>query len=248
MLDTQLHIVAFLENQKGDLRRPAVRQYGLSRRSRRVFSRALMGVKKAGRYYFLTLTSSPQSPDVKESWKKIREWLREYRSKSCHLHVITSEGCGVIHIIIRLGKEEKRIEIKKLREYWKKIHQASQIKIIKIYNKEDVVKYIADQSRKKSMAAEMAWQDGIVSWGWSKGWLPKGFVRHFGRFWYRSRDAGLEQQERFLHGWLMRCFEDEQEILSPPAVRKVGQTTRSLDAGGLTSFSRPENGVKGSKC
>lgn len=197
---------------------PSLRRFTLSLRSRRVFSRALMGVKKSGRYYFITFTSSPQSPKIEQSWLSLRKWLQRQRSQSSHFHVITSEGHGVIHMILRLGKKEKRIEVKVLRAYWQNLHRAKQIKIIRISRREDMARYIADQRQKKSLAGEFAWQHGITSWGWSKGWLPRGFTSYFGRFWWRSRDADMGQREMFLHDWLLRCYEDDTQVKAPPSV------------------------------
>lgn len=183
----------------------------LSRISRRVFSRAMLGVKLPGRYYFLTLTSSPQSPDVKKSWLLLRKKISREFPRSCHLHVITNEGYGVIHLVVRLGRGEKRIEIVPLRTWWIKTHRAKQIVILRVTRREDLAKYISDQRHKKALAGEFAWQDGIVSWGYSKGWLPKSFGVAFGRFWHDTRDMEMVRREVHVHDWLLRCFEVEKE-------------------------------------
>ena len=193
----------------------------LTLRSRRIFSRAILGIKKPARYYFLTLTSSPGSPDIKKSWPVFRRWLLRQRPQLSYFYVMTTEGHGVIHLIFRLGKKEKPIDVKILRRYWQRLHQANQVKILRVNNKRDLVRYIADQRHKKSLAAEFAWQDGIVSWNYSKGWLPKGFARHFGRFWYRARDVEVPVREMFLHDWLMMCYEDPAQMNSPPTVKRI---------------------------
>jgi len=262
----------------------------LNRSARRVFSRALMGVKKRGRYYFLTLTSSKESKiyfltttnkdrdgvqgesfpiapvrerraerpgrelgsptnnqgpvrnqqstnsteetlkikyqqkrrEIRQLWDMVRKYLKSKMPHSAHFHVLTSEGYGVIHIIIRLVSPDKRLEIIPLRRWWKQYNKASQIKILRVHSQKDLARYIADQRTKKSLAGEFSWQDGIISWGYAKGWLPKGFTRHFGRFWHKSRDADLGVKEMFLHDWLMRCFEDPAEITVPPMVHRGG--------------------------
>lgn len=195
---------------------------GLNGRSRRIFSRSLLGVKKPGRYYFLTMTTTPQNPLKKQHWDAVRKKLKEILPRTVHLHVATSEGNGVLHIILRLGKGEKRLEIKPFRSWWYNYTGAKQIKILRVGKKRDLARYIADQRYKKDIAGEFAWQDMIVSWGYSKGWLPKTFGKHFGRFWYKSRDAGMGQREMFLHDWLMRCYDSPDEVLSPPMVRVLG--------------------------
>lgn len=200
------------ENQSG-------KRVFLNSSSRRIFSRALMGVKKPGRYYFITLTSSPQSPSVKKSWDALRKWIKRYRPHSVHFHVFTSEGYGVIHMIIRLGTKEKRIEVRELRHEWVRLHRAVQIKILRVDKHRDLARYISDQRHKKSLAGEFCWQNLIQGWGYTKGWLPKGFGKAFGRFWWRSRDAENGDREMFLHDWLMRCYQDECEISSPPTVK-----------------------------
>jgi len=192
---------------------------GLTGRSRRIFSRALMGVKKRGRYYFLTLTTTVQNPLMGEHWKNLRKWFKRHMPKTTHFHVITKEGNGVIHMILRLGRGESRLEIKPFREWWKDYTGATQVKILKVTSKEDLARYISDQRYKKKLAGEFAWQDCMVSWGYSAGWLPLHFSKHFGKFWYRSRHAEMGQREMFLHDWLMRCYEDEKEVVNPPIIR-----------------------------
>lgn len=191
---------------------------GLTGRTRRIFSRALMGVKKPGRYYFLTLTTTPKNPLKKQHWNSVRMKLKELLPKTVHFHVTTSEGNGVLHIILRLGKGEKRLEIKPFRSWWFNYTGAKQVKIVRVNNKKDLAVYISDQRHKKALAGEFAWQDLIVSWGYSKGWLPKAFGKHFGRFWWRSRDADMGQREMFLHDWLLRCYDDPGEVVCPPSV------------------------------
>lgn len=192
---------------------------GLTSRSRRIFSRALLGVKKKGRYYFLTVTSSPAEHLEKKHWDRLRKKLKELLPRTVHFHVITSEGHGVIHIILRLGKGENRLEIKPFRAWWRSYHKATQVRIVRINNKIDLARYISDQRHKKKLAGEFAWQDCIVSWGYSAGWLPKGFTPHFGRFWHKSRDADMGKREMFLHDWLMRCYEQPSEITNPPRIK-----------------------------
>jgi hypothetical protein len=178
-----------------------------------------MGVKKAGRYYFLTLTTIPERPLVRKNWDALRKHLKKLLPRTVHFHVITSEGNGVIHMILRLGRGESRLEIVPFRAWWKGLTGATQVKILRVNNKKDLARYISDQRHKKALAGEFAWQDLIVTWGYSAGWLPPAFGKHFGRFWWKSRDAEMGKREMFLHDWLMRCYEDEKEVLYPPVIR-----------------------------
>ena len=194
----------------------------LSGKARRIFSRASLGMKVPGRYYFITWTSSPTSPDIKKSWQALKKYLRRQRPKSPHLHVITTEGHGVIHLIIRIAKGEKRLEVTKLREHWKRLHNATQIRAEYVKNPENLANYLKDQRKKKRMAAEMMYQPGISSWGYSKGWLPRAFSRAFGRFWHQWAIHPAALRDEFLKGWLLASFEDSENVNKRPYVDRHG--------------------------
>jgi hypothetical protein len=200
--------------------KPTGVKWGLNPVSRRVFSRALIGTKKPGRYYFLTLTTVATSSPIKRCWDTLRRYLKNLYPRTVHFHVLTSEGKGqgVIHCILRMGRGERRVEVVPLRKWWTEYAGARQIKIVRVGKKRELARYIADQRYKKELAAEFAWQDGIVSWGFTKGWLPKGFTKAFGRFWHKSRDSDLGQREMFLHDWLLRCYDDPDQVLVAPVV------------------------------
>ena len=97
----------------------------LPRTSRRLYSRVILGLSLPGRYYFITLTSSPKSPHIEIGWRKFKRWLKYHRPESTYCYCLTNEGHGVIHIVLRLGKHEKRIDVKQLRDYWEKKHKAN---------------------------------------------------------------------------------------------------------------------------
>jgi len=136
----------------------------LSKVSRRLFSRCILGLKIPGKYYFITWTSSPQSPPIEESWNALRVWLKRERPGSCWCYCITTEGYGVIHMIMRLGKGEQRLDVRKVRAHWIKLHKAVQIKIKYVPEsmKNNLAAYLGDQRKLKSLSGEMAWQNGIV--------------------------------------------------------------------------------------
>lgn len=83
---------------------------------------------------------------------------------------------------------------------------------------------MADQRRKRKLGGELAWQDGIVRWRWSKGWLPKGFTAAFGRVWWRLRDISLIEREKAISGWLAACHVDDNNIFYGPGL-KNGEIT-----------------------
>jgi hypothetical protein len=122
-------------------------------------------------------------------------------------------------MIIRLGKNEKRLDVKEERAWWEKIHKAKQIKFLYVKKPEDLAAYLADQRRKRSLGAELAWQDDLVRWRWSAGWLPKGFTRGFCRLWRRLLSHPPGFREMTVRTWLARCHEHPEEIARPPKVK-----------------------------
>jgi len=166
-------------------------------RSRRIFSRVMAGMNLPGRYYFLTLTSSPESPPLKKSFNKLCMWLKKERPGISHIHVITDEGFGVVHMVFRLPLRSKNIEVRKLRSWWVKWHKAKQIRIMRASSDhEKLADYLCDQRKMRKLGSEMSWQDTIVSWDYSKGWLPKGYARELRRLWFNWIDAPEELRKK----------------------------------------------------
>lgn len=192
----------------------------LSRVSRRLFNRTILGVKLPGRYYFITWTSSPQSPPIEKSWRALRKQIKRWRPGSSHCYCITDEGHGVIHMVIRMGPGEKRLDVKEVRSHWQRLHKATQIRIDHIpeSGKNNLAAYIADQRAKRKLGGEMAWQDELVRWRWSKGWLPKGFTKEFGRLWWSLQNISPELREKVVNDWLRACHENPDKISVPPRV------------------------------
>jgi len=162
-----------------------------SKMHRRMYSRVLLGLRLPGRYYFITLTSSPASPPLESTWNALRVWLKRYRPGMCWIYCFTLEGHGVIHMVVRLPMRSKNINVKVLRAYWQKLTGATQIRIVRVResNKEDLADYLVNQKLKKGLGQEFAHQSSITRWHWSKGWLPKGFTKEFGRLWVDWIDA-----------------------------------------------------------
>jgi hypothetical protein len=173
-----------------------------------------------GDYYWITWTSSKESPKIGKSWNSLRKFLKRLRPGACWIYCITSEGNGVIHMILRLGKGESRLDIDVLREHWINLHKANQIKIKRVgKDPEKLIAYISDQ-RKKGLAGEVAWQDKMVRWHWSKGWIPTGFTKQFGKFWYESFLAGLDDITRtdLLRDWLLSVRNDPSYLKARPYI------------------------------
>lgn len=192
----------------------------LSRVSRRLYSRCILGMKIPGRYYFITWTSSPQSPPIEKSWFALRMQLKRTRPGSSWCYCITSEGFGVIHMILRLGKREKRLDVNEVRAHWVRLHKANQIKIKHVPEsmKNNLAAYLGDQRGKRKLGGEMAWQDGIVRWRWSRGWLPQGFTRAFGRLWWSLLDISPGLREKAVCDWLNACHLNEAKVKAPPKI------------------------------
>jgi len=187
------------ECEKSLPRKPVSVKFFTRRMSRSVFSRTMMGMCLPGRYYFLTLTSSPESPPIKKSFNKLRMWLKKERPGISWIVVFTAEGFGVIHMVFRLPLRSKNIDVRLLRARWKKWHKATQIKILRASSDhEKLANYLADQRKLRKLGSEMSWQDDLTSWGWSSGWIPKGFTKEFGRLYVDWIDAPEELRKKVI--------------------------------------------------
>ena len=190
----------------------------LGKSSRRLYSRLILGLAIPGRYYFCTWTTTKDHPLTEKDWRNLSLWLHRQRPLAVWCYVITREGNGVIHLVLRLGKGEKRLDAKETRAYWTALTGARQIKLVFVSEPLDLASYLADQRRKKTLSGEFAWQDDMVRWRWSKGWLPKGFTRAFGRVWYRLLSAPPHIRENVVKTWLLRCNLDLDNIKNPPKI------------------------------
>lgn len=95
--------------------------------------------------------------------------------------------------------KSKNYDVKELRRYWHNLTGATQIRIERVGGKrKNLANYLSDQRKKRKMGSEMSWQDMIVSWGWSKGWIPKGFTKIFGRMYIDWIDAPEEVKQKVI--------------------------------------------------
>jgi len=186
----------------------------------------MLGLKIQARYYFMTLTTTPKSPELRYCWTCLRLWIRRYRKDTKFCYCLTSEGKGkgVIHMVLRLGQKEKRFDIKEVRKYWHGLTGAVQVNIKRVTNqtREKLATYISDQRKLVGMGKEMAWQPGIIFWRCSKGWLPVGFTREFGRFWFNCCQKSVPDKERdlLLTEWL-RLSVKKGELQLRPVWKKL---------------------------
>lgn len=185
-----------------------------NRRNRRMWSRAIWGLKLPGRYYFLTLTTTPESPSLERVWNPLRQWLKRYRPGICWLYCFTNEGKGrgVIHMVVRLKMKQKRLDADEVRAYWYSLTGAKQIKIKRVpeSKKDDLALYLANQKNKRGLAKEMGYQSAVTRWRWSSGWLPAGFTRAFGRAWVRMGDIPFGLKLKQMSDFLMRYYKDSE--------------------------------------
>jgi len=177
-----------------------------------LFNRMMLGLKIKGRYYFLTLTSSNLYPDCwdlqwrkeKSMYKLLADWdaLRKHLKRQDEglswCYCFTDEGYGVIHMVLRRSKSGSRIDVKKLRRFWEKLHGATQIRIERVGDSEKIAKYISDQRKKKKISGEFAWQETIIRWRWSKGWIPYQYTQTFGRTWVSWMNADEFKREKVI--------------------------------------------------
>lgn len=174
-----------------------------NRRNRKMWSRAIDGMRLPGRCYFLTFTTTPISPSLSALWAGLSKWLKRYRPGICWLYCFTMEGGlyqkgspGVIHMVIRLPMRQKNLDINDVRAYWKERTGASQLKILRVpeSKKDNLAHYIANQRTKVGMACEMGYQSSVARWRWSKGWLPKGYGHEKSKIWGKMLHQNIPQE------------------------------------------------------
>ena len=149
-----------------------------ARKRKRAFHRIMSGLHRDGRYRFLTLTSSPESPlDIQRSWRKFTMRLqRRGLLKDGYIRVTeyTHQGRPHYHIIFRGSYIEQRW----LSHIWAIVHEAPIVYISDVRSKRGISGYLA-----KYMAKD---NQGRLSW--SMAWLYKGFVKA----WYDLKRIGRE--------------------------------------------------------
>jgi hypothetical protein len=217
MLDTpppQSNQLAALERMRRRLLLPSARRF---------YHRTRSGLMIPGRYYFITWTTATTSNDIEEYWPALRQWLHRYRPRSTWAYCITREGKahGVIHMVIRLGPGEDRLDAREVREQWFNLTGAKQIRMEKVGSPEKLASYLSDQRGKRRIAGEMAYQDLLKRWRWSRGWLPTGWTRAFGRWFRQTLDLPPDIRDQLVKEWLQRASHDQLQVDIPPRIPVV---------------------------
>ena len=121
-------------------------------------------------------------------------------------------------MVLRLGPGEKRLDVKEVRAHWEHLHKANQIRIEHVLDamKNNLAAYLAEQRSKRKLGGEIAWQDKLIRWRWSKGWLPQGFTKAFGRLWWSLQDIAPGLREKTCIDWLHACSADNERVMYPP--------------------------------
>lgn len=120
---------------------------------------------KKDKLRFLTLTSSPNSPDIHKSFRKLIKRIRRRFDEFEYLAVKTSEGYGVYHIIYK----GKYIPQGWLQANWMDIHNAKMVNIKFIRNHpKKLANYVVSQY--------MSSQQGFNRYSWSWNIVFRGFV------------------------------------------------------------------------
>lgn len=187
----------------------------LTKRSRRLYSRIILGMKKVGRYYFVTFALKHGCKSIAWYWVRLRWFLKRYRPASQWCYCLTDEHCGVIHMVIRLGRHEKRWEAKEVRDYWIKLTGFNHVTIRKVRTgtNQTLARYIQDQKKKYGLGKEMSYQDLMIRWNYSRGWLPVGYTRKRNREYGKLMRQNVPDEliQEYLTGLLHLMFQEIEE-------------------------------------
>jgi hypothetical protein len=205
-----------------------------SRQRARLFHRLVTGMyyHKKEEFRFLTVTSSPDSPDIRKSWNNFVKQVRNNFGKFEYVAIFTDEGYGVIHVVF-VGTY---IPFEWIQERWKKIHGAFHVNIQKIrpYSNKRHRKGMWWTYRAKShdkvyfppglasyvLNQYLADQNAIRSINWSRGWVYPGFVKDWESIKKRYKHEGkirlVEEWHKFLDSGRtpQYCFESECAVNS----------------------------------
>ena len=170
----------------------------LTPKTRRAYQRIISGLKRqGGAVRFLTLTSSPASPeDIQKSWHRLRARLDRRKLALDYIRVqeYTKAGRKHLHVLFRGSYIEQGL----LKAWWTEIHQASivDIRLVKFGRSPGkIASYMA-----KYCAKENA---GRLSWSWT--WVWKGFCRDWTIYkcWWRKflEVEGKTSFKNCIYGW-----------------------------------------------
>lgn len=189
------------------------------------WNRATLGMMMPGITWFLTLTTSPQSKrPVKDDWILFwRKWWKPTFPGVENMWIETDEGLGVIHSLVRLpglvtekGDSRCRFPTQPvIQNAWAVRHDAFST-WSKVSHAGKMANY-ARQKQKELAAGEMKKQSNVLSWDYSRGWLPAGFLKAWGPVW---RDTIIHiprvEQSRVIADWLLAVVLNPENLKIPP--------------------------------
>jgi len=198
------------------------------RQKARIFHRLVTGMyfHRTEQFRFMTLTSSPRSPSIRVSWRRLKSVIRstcpidfiEHLNEDTlgkfkrmteplkfeYCAIFTEEGEGVIHIVY-VGDY---IPFYWLQEKWMNIHKSYGVNIEavrkyrgvkvkdKMYYPAGLASYVLNQY--------VANQDALRTMNWSRGWVYPGFVEDWTKL---KRSMRYESKEDKIHEWHVRLDE-----------------------------------------
>jgi hypothetical protein len=119
-------------------------------------------------------------------------------------------------MIIRLLKGMKELKYEDLNGYWQSRHKAFCL-IKRVTNPEGLASYISDQRKRKGMSVEMSSQEQIIRWRMGTGWVPVGFMKAFGKFWFET-GSNLDDPFRteVVRDWIIDAWKNIESVNKRP--------------------------------
>lgn len=168
-------------------------------KSRRCYHRVISGLERGGKFRFLTLTSSRDSPETcQRSWRVLYMRLQRRGLIEGYIKVpeLSKNGKQHLHVLFR----GEYIAQAMISEMWNKIHGA---KIVDIRR----VKGGRTKAQLASYMAKYMSKDNFFRYSWSWSWVWRGFVKDWEKLKRGIRDyvdrAGGEFMGKVLFFWRM---------------------------------------------
>jgi hypothetical protein len=186
-----------------------------------IYSRSISGMMIPGDFWFLTLTSSRESwRDIKHSWRDFyRKWFRKNYPNEC-VYAIVNEGYenkGVVHAIVRFAdKECKKPNEDQVSVNWNYYHRAYIVDFGPVKHFDKTANYMVQRHNKT--AEELYRQPSLRSWRYTRGWVPVGFGKGFGRLWYYTlmRLPNNSERGRIIRDFVLACRRNPDNLKFAP--------------------------------
>lgn len=154
--------------QVGDPRAPKETDKRTAK-SRRCYHRVISGLERGGKFRFLTLTSSNDSPDTcQRSWRVLYMRLKRRGLIEGYIKVPERSKNGKQHLHVLLRGEY--IAQAMVSEWWQEIHGAKVVDIRRVGGKRTRGQLAGYMAKYMSKESEFRY-----SWSW--GWVWRGFVK-----------------------------------------------------------------------